>query len=185
MPGHHVPGSLFGAPDARFVLRDVRNNAVYVVNNKGEVWAHQLSLAEGVSVGYRLKGPSLFGGADDKYALLDSRFNRILVINKQGQVWAHDLSCSIPPVPPSASCTVDTVGAGYKLNGPTLFGGPDDKYVVLANDLLMVANTEGEVWARTIAHSTVGAGHKLSGPGLFGGKDDRFVVVLDLNPIPQ
>jgi hypothetical protein len=185
LPGHHVPGSLFGAPDARFVLRDVRNNTIYVVNTKGEVWAHQLSLAEGVSVGYRLKGPPLFGGSDDKYALLDSRFNRILVINKQGQVWAHDLSCSARPIPPSVSCTIDTVGPGYQLNGPSLFGGPDDKYVVLANDLLMVVNTEGEVWARNISHSTVGTGHKLSGPGLFGGKDDRFVVVYDMNPIPQ
>jgi len=179
-----VPGSLFGGPDTRFVLSN-GGRLIYIINTKGEVWAHYWT-RDGVSAGYKLNGPSLFGRPDDKYIVWEAGYTyggRILVVNRQGEVWAHDLSCSIPPTPPSLFCTVDTVGVGYKLNGPTLFFAPNDKYVVVANDLLMVINTYGEVWARKISHYTVGPGYKLTGPKLFGGNDDRFVVVYEVVPI--
>ena len=190
-PGYHVPGSLYGRNDTRYVLSD-GGRLIYVINTKGEVWAHYWT-RDGVLDGSKLTGPALFGRSvllgrvsDDKYVVWDAGYTvggRILVVTSVGEVWAHDLSCSIPPIPPSLSCTVDTVGAGYKLNGPTLFFAPNDKYVVLANDLLMVINTYGEVWARNISHYAVGPGYKLTGPKLFGGNDDRFVVVYEVVPI--
>jgi hypothetical protein len=182
-PGDHLPGTLFGGPDAKYVLA---SDFIYVINTQGEVWAHWWGTS--VSDGWKLNGPNLFGSPDDKYALLDYQggqfpFQRILIVNKQGKVWAHDLSCSVPPIPPSFGCTIDTVGGGYQLNGPTLFGAPNDKYVVLHNDLLLVINTYGQVWARNITHSAVGAGYKLSGPALFGSSDDKYVVVYDVTTI--
>jgi hypothetical protein len=184
-PGYHVPGSLFAGPiPARYVLWD-GGYLIYVINTKGDVWAHYWT-RDGVLDGYKLNGSSLFFRPDDKYVVWEAGYTyggRILVVNQQGEVWAHDLSCSIPPIPPSLSCTVDTVGAGYKLSGPTLFFAPNDKYVVLANDLLMVINAYGEVWARSISHYAVGPGYKLTGPSLFGGNDDRFVVVYEVVPI--
>jgi hypothetical protein len=190
-PGYHVPGSLYGRDDTRDVLSD-GGRLIYVINTKGEVWAHYWT-ADGVSDGYKLNGLlprtwSSLGHPDDKYVVWEAGYTyggRILVVNWQGGVWAHDLSCSIPPTPPSLSCTIDTVGTGYKLNGPTLFFAPNDKYVVVANDLLMVINTLGEVWARNISHYEVGPGYKLTGPKLFPGNEDRFVVVYDVVPPPK
>jgi hypothetical protein len=172
--GSALPGTLFGGPDAKYVLYDQTSAMFYVVTTKGVVWAHPLSQISG---GYALKGPLLFGAPDDKYVLLDG--NRILVVNTRGQIWAHYISCT-NPVPQSFLCPPDTVGAGYMLNGPSLFGAANDKSVVLANGLLMVINTFGEVWARNISTSTVGAGHKLSGPTLFGGSNDKYVIAYDL-----
>jgi hypothetical protein len=168
-----VAGSLFGGPDAKYVLTD--SNMIYVINTKGEVWAHPWTA--NLSDGYKLSGPSLFGSPNDKYVLLDG--NRILVINTLGEIWAHDLSCT-HPIPQSYNCPPDTIGGGYKLNGPNLFGAANDKYVVLWYDLLFVINTSGEVWARQISSSTVGAGYKLSGPALFGGANDKYVVVYEV-----
>jgi hypothetical protein len=172
--GSPLPGTLFGGPDAKYVLYDETAMMFYVVTTNGIVWAHPLGQISG---GYPLKGPSLFGAQNDKYVLLDG--NRILVVNTRGQIWAHDLSCT-NPIPQSFLCPPDTVGAGYMLNGPSLIGAPNDKYVVLANGRLMVINTFGEVWARNISASTVDAGYKLSGPTLFGGANDKYVVVYDL-----
>jgi hypothetical protein len=130
-PGNLEPGTLFGGPDAKYVLA---SDFIYVINTQGEVWAHWWGTS--VSDGWMLNGPNLFGSPDDKYALLDYQggqfpFQRILVVNNQGKVWAHDLSCSHSPIPPSFGCTIDTIGGGYQLNGPTLFGAGIDKYVVL------------------------------------------------------
>jgi len=173
--GSPLPGTLFGGPDAKYVLYDERSMVFYVVTTNGVVWAHPLGQISG---GYPLKGPSLFGAQNDKYVLLDGY--RFLVVNTRGQIWAHDISCT-NPIPQSFLCPPDTVGAGYMLNGPSLFGAPNDKYVVLENGVLMVINTFGEVWARSISGSTVGTGYKLSGPTLFGGANDKYVVTYDLD----
>jgi hypothetical protein len=41
-----------------------------------------------------------------------------MVVNTEGEVWARTVSHS-------------TVGAGHKLSGPGLFGGKDDRFVVV------------------------------------------------------
>jgi len=183
-PGYQVPGSLYCGPiPSRYVLSD-GGRLIYVINTKGDVWAHYWT-RDSVSCGYKLKGGQIVG-PNDKYVVWEAGYTdggRILVVNRQGEVWAHDLSCSVPPIPPSLSCTIDTVSAGYNLRGPALFSAPNDKYVVIANDLLMVINTLGDVWARNISHHAVGPGYKLTGPKLFGGNDDRFVVVYEVVPI--
>ena len=183
-PGYRVPGSLFGGPiPARYVVWD-GGRLIYVINTIGDVWAHYWT-RDGVSGGYKLKGRPIVG-PNDKYVVWEAGYTyagRILVVNRQGEVWAHELSCSILPIPPSFSCTIDTVGAGYKLNGPSLFGAPNDKYVAIANDLLMVINTSGEVWAHTISYRAVGPGYRLNGLKVFGGNDDRFVVVYEVVPV--
>ena len=107
---------------------------------------------------------------------------RILVVNTLGQVWAHDLttkSSGISFGPPN------TVGAGYKLNGSSLFGAPNDKYV-LCDTLgrLLVVNTLGQVWAHDLSNSSaIGGGVELSGPALFGtDSNDKYVVVYNVEP---
>jgi hypothetical protein len=190
--GRLLPGTLFGGSDAKYVVANTRT--IYVINTEGEVWAH-----EGwgdLSGGNKLNGPSLFGGNNDKYVLLDD--NRILIINTLGEIWAHDLICTNLPLqeppplftgvlcgPYTGAVSPDAVGGGYKLNGPSLFGATNDKYVVLVNELLLVINTSGDVWARSISGTTVSAGYKLSGPRLFGGPDDRYVVVYEAESPPR
>ena len=164
-------GSLFGGPDAKYVVDGGRCHAVFVVNNGGEVWAHALG-PKSVGIGSKLNGPSLFGGPNDKYVVYDDLYKRLLVINTRGEVWAHDMRGSAS----QGTCGFDTVGGGYKLNGPGLFGAPNDKYVVASGGRLLVINAMGEVWARNMAHSAIGSGVKLDGPGLFGGSDDKYVV---------
>lgn len=122
-----------------------------------------------------MNGPSLFGGSDDKYVVFAG--NRILVINNRGEVWAHDISSSQP----SSFCG-DTLGNGHKLNGPGLFGAPDDRYVVYSGGRLLVINAAGQVWARNLSGNSIGSGYKLAGPGLFGGPDHRYVVTYDVTP---
>jgi hypothetical protein len=74
-----------------------------------------------------------------------------LVVNTKGEVWAHDLSSSKPGI----FCP-DSVSVGHTLHGPTLFGAPNDKYVVYYDGQLLVINTLGEVWARSVTSSAVG-----------------------------
>jgi hypothetical protein len=80
-----------------------------------------------------------------------------------------------------------SLGNAAKLNGPSLFGATDDKYVVLDGNRILVINNAGEVWAHVLSrgsdptacmYDTVGAGQKLSGPGVFGATDDKYVVSL-------
>jgi len=174
--GNEAPGSIFGGPDAKYVLYDEGYHIIYVINTKGQVWAHDFP---NLGVGIQLMGPSLFGAPNDKYAVFDH--DRILIINTAGQVWAHDLYASGGCPPQTLVCPApDSITGGYLLSGPSLFGGPNDKYVALAGNQLLVINSFGQVWARTISHNSVTAGHLLPGPGLFGGPGDKYVVVYDL-----
>jgi len=191
--GLPLGGTLFGGSDAKYVtiasINDISAffsrcpSIFYVINSRGEVWRHPIT-SDGVSGGHKLDGPSLFVGSNDKYVVLDPGAPSLLVINTLGEVWAHDLSGSLfqALVPGVPVCPNDftTVGAGHKLNGPTLFSGPNDKYVVSARiagiNRLLVINTAGEVWLRDISGTTVGPGVKLDGPGLFRGSDDKYVV---------
>jgi hypothetical protein len=166
-PSTQLPGSLFGGPNSKYVLA-ANCGDIYVINTAGQVWDHFLN---NVGNGSLLKGPGLFGGSNDKYAVLDQGFGRILVINTLGEVWAHDLTSDVPQ-----SFCPNSVGAGYKLTGPSLFGGPNDKYVVSAGTHLLVINSLGQVWARNITRTSVGPGFQLSGPGLFGAPNDKYVV---------
>ncbi len=182
-PGFKTSGSLFGGPNAKYVLYNYGCGEVYVVNTQGEVWAHSTS-STSVGIGRKLNGPSLFGGPNDKYVVFDGA--RILVINTQGEVWAHDLSSSNRPPNSLLGCEYDTVGIGYKLAGPSLFGGPNDKYVACTggpDGYLLVINSLGEVWSRRLSRAAVGPGVKLNGPGLFGAANDKYVVTYQ-EPAP-
>jgi hypothetical protein len=175
-PGVSLFGSLFGGPNSKYVLST--GCGIYVINNGGQVWSHFIA-GTSVGAGSQLKGPGLFGGPNDKYAVFDQSNSRILIINTLGQVWAHDLTSSVPQ-----SFCPDSVGDGYQLTGPGLFGGPNDAYVVSVDSHLLVINTLGQVWARDLTRTTVGAGHKLGGPGLFGRPNDKYVVVYSVVPQP-
>jgi len=64
-------------------------NKIVVVNDQGEVWAHDV----GSSVGnaYNLPGPAVAtAGRPAKYVF--PMGNKIVVVNDQGEVWAHDVS---------------------------------------------------------------------------------------------
>jgi hypothetical protein len=189
-PGVQTSGSLFGGQNAKYVLYySGSSSVVYVVNTKGEVWTHSIGTQSGnptsVVSGRKMNGPSLFGAPNDKYVVLEG--NRILVINTQGEVWAHDLSESNPTPGTFGGLKFDTVSTGRKLNGPGLFGAPNDKYVAYVPGHLLVINNLGEVWARAITSSEVGPGVKLNGSGLFGGANDKYVVTYDTpyNTIPR
>jgi hypothetical protein len=174
-PGLQFSGSLFGGPDAKYVLGDM-GCGVYVINQAGAIWNHIVELDNNsIGAGNQLNGPTLFGAPDDKYVV--STGSSILVVNTKGEVWAHDLSSSKPNI----FCP-DTVSVGRKLNGPSLFGAPNDKYVVYYEGQLLVINTLGEVWARSVTSSAVGPGKKLIGPGLFGGTDDKYVIAFLWEP---
>jgi hypothetical protein len=174
-------GSLFGGPDAEFVLKDDSIGAYYVVNTRGQVWIHNLSNGV-VGGGTLLNGPSLFGGPNQKFVLFDPGY-RILVINTLGEVWAHDLVC--PPPNQGFGCVPTGVGIGYKLGGPRLFGGSgsNDKYALVANQFILIVNSAGQVWAHRFSHSTISAGYQLQGPSLFGGDNTSFVVGFTFEPI--
>ena len=180
-----LSGSLFGGSDAKYVFGgDICGKTVYVVTIGGNVWTHPIA-GPAIGPGRKLSGPTLFGGPNDRYVVHDGN-RRILVINTQGEVWAHDLSTSTPP-PPNTFCTeFDTIGGGYRLTGPNLFGAPNDAYVVSLSGRLLVVNSLGEVWARDISGSSVGPGVKLNGPGLFGTPNDaKYVVGYRYNPPPR
>jgi hypothetical protein len=171
-PGVKLTGpSLFGGSHDRYVVAS--GNSILVVSESGEVWPHEITdTAVGPSSG--LSG-SLFGGADAKYVLDGGSCDFIFVVNTRGEVWGHSISSS-------------SVGDGFRLNGPSLFSGPNDKYVVFDNDgsnkRILVVNTAGEVWAHDLSRipntscgfDGIGAGYPLSGPGLFGAPNDKYVL---------
>jgi hypothetical protein len=175
-------GSLFGGPDAKYVVSKpgalVDTAYFFVVTTGGDVWIHWVTSGN-VDSGKKLEGPTLFGAPNDKYVVYDrgpveTPFGRILVINSLGEVWAHNLTLNYPDQ--------NLIGAGYKLTGPSLFGAPDDKYVLSeylpsGGARLLVINAFGEVWARNVSHFSVGPGVKLNGPGLFGTRGAKYVVV--------
>jgi hypothetical protein len=175
-----LSGNLFGGPDAKYVFGGENcmedQGAAYVANSKGEVWVHQVD-SQTVGAGTKLNGSGLFGGSNDKYVVFENGATNdsILVINTLGEVWAHDLSASEHNA--QSSCDVyDTIGAGHKLTGPTLFGGQNDKYV-LSYASLLVVNAAGEVWTHGRSAHSVGIGVRLSGPGVFGTPNDsRYVL---------
>jgi hypothetical protein len=176
-------GNIFGGPNDKYVLSAQRGYAgipgglILVVNTDGEVWQHNIDKNILSSRG-KLNGPGLFGGPNDKYVVYEDSAERILVINTNGEVWAHNL------LRKDSFSPIDGIGGGYKLDGPGLFGGPNDKYVVYLYGQLLVINAQGEVWARKVLKSTVTAGVKLSGPGLFGEPNDKYVIGYHLADPP-
>jgi hypothetical protein len=86
------PG-LFGAPNQKYVLYDPTFSRILVINTSGNVWAHDLTSANGIGGGTELSGPSLFGAPNDKYAVLDYFYENILIINtsdKYGHIIYHN-----------------------------------------------------------------------------------------------
>jgi hypothetical protein len=179
-----LSGSLFGSSDAKYVLGgdNCGQRVAYVINSKGEVWMHLID-SQSVGDGKKLNGPSLFGGSDHKYAVYID--GSILVINTRGEVWSHNVLASTRA--PQTFCDLyDTIRDGHKLAGTSLFGGPNDRYVLALGHRLLVVNTLGEVWAHDLSSVGVGAGVKLSGPGLFGTPNDtKYVVAYDYTPPPR
>ena len=163
--------SLFEGSDDRYVLAS--GNFMYVVTESGEVLPHEIT-GTTVSPSSELSG-SLFGGADTRDVLSGGSCDFIFVVNIRGEVWGHSISSS-------------SVGEGFRLNGPSLFEGPNDKYFVFdidgANRRILVMNTAGEVWAHDLSRIAntecgfdgIGAGYKLSGPGLFGAPNHIYVL---------
>ena len=115
----------------------------------------------------------------------DGGCQEVYVVNTKGEVWTHSIG--------SKNGNPTSVGPGRKMNGPSLFGGSNDKYVVLeVGSRILVINTLGEVWAHNISIShpppppnllncgfdTVSTGHKLTGPGLFGARNDKYVAFI-------
>lgn len=88
--------------------------------------------------------------------------NKLAVINQRGEVWARDLYSN-------------RVSVGVKLNGPSLFGGPDDRYVIASANSIAVVTASGEAWSRTVTDSDVSQPTHLSG-SLFGGPDAKYVL---------
>jgi hypothetical protein len=163
--------SLFGGSDDRYVLGFF--NSISVVTELGAVWPRKITDTT-VGASSKLSG-SLFGGADTKYVLNDESCDLIFVVNTSGEVWGHSISSS-------------SVDDGFRLNGPSLFEGRNEKYLVFdvdgSNKRILVVNTAGEVWAHDLSRvpntfcglDGIGAGYKLSGPGLFGAPNDKYVL---------
>jgi hypothetical protein len=92
-------------------------------------------------------------------------YDQLAVINTAGEVWTRDLD--LPG---------GTIGAGSKLTGPGLFGGPDDQFVVACYNSIAVVTTSGAFWPRYVqTGNTITSGSKTSG-SLFGGTDTKYVL---------
>lgn len=178
----HV-GSLFNRANAKYVVLCPWNEVI-VVNTLGELWAHDLSLGGKVAPGRKLNGHSIFGGANDKYLALHGDL-RLLVINKAGEVWAHDFADSMSSNPLFNVPPWRSIGDGYTLVSPSIFGAPNDKYVTVAGNHLLVINTLGEVWCRELTATAMQGAFRLKGPGLFGGADDKYVVAYQVAVPPR
>ena len=175
-PGVKLAGpGLFGGPDDQFVVAS--ESTIAVVTKSGDFWPRQATDTT-ISQPSHPSG-SLFGCPNTKYVLYDVSCNTVYIVNTNGEVWSHNIS--------TTNGVPTTVGGGNRLNAPSPFGAPNDKYVVFDGQRIFVVNTAGEVWAHDLSSSkpifcgidTVGGGHKLSGPGLFGGPNDKYVVSLN------
>jgi hypothetical protein len=181
-PGIKRTGSLYGAPDAKYVFADCLYGT-FVVNRAGSVFDHPTTT--NTSQFLQFKGASLFGFtapgvSNDKYVVINQVSPSFLVITTPGDVWAHDLTNASND---SIEICPDTIGGGHKLTGPSLFGTPaNDKYVVDVPGYLLVINTAGQVWAHAVSKTSIGAAFVLTGPGLFGAPNDKYIVTYRLDP---
>jgi hypothetical protein len=92
----------------------------------------------------------------------------LAVVNTAGEVWTRYLSFSD-----------GTIGPGFKLDGPPLFGGPDAQFVVGGNQHIAVITNSGAFWQRNIAYyNRIEEGIQAAG-SLFGGTDTSFVLFDD------
>jgi len=134
------PG-LFGGPDDQFVVAS--GPYIAVITKSGAFWPRLVQFDNTIGSGMQVSG-SLFGGPDTKYVQFDGGCQEVYVVNTAGEVWTHTT-----PLQTGAS-----VGPGRKMNGPSLFGSTNHKYVVLEiGSRILVINTQGEVWAHDISNS--------------------------------
>jgi hypothetical protein len=177
-PGFMLQGpSIFGGPGNLFVLSDDAD--IVVITESGTVWDHYI-LQSGnpptlIQGGVPNDG-SLFGGPDTAFVL---KANPVYyVVNTAGQVWAHIVQNG-------------TVGNGILLNGASIFGAPNTKYVLYdpAFFRIFVINTKGQVWAHDLSCTqpgpfgcvvadTVGSGYKLAGHSILRATS-KYVVVAN------
>src|SRR6516162_8801675 len=73
---------------------------------------------------------------------------QLAVINTAGEVYARDLTADETVYPPHLTAT--TVGPPQKLDGPSLFGGPDDAFVLGSTNKISVVTTSGVLWTHRI-----------------------------------
>jgi hypothetical protein len=120
-PIYQLNGPPLSGLPAKYVV--LWADQIFVINDAGEMWVHGLSSTNPniltctyntVGAGHKLSG-SLWNTRNDKYVV--SGGGGVYVIDNAGEVWLHTL-------------TNDVIGDGVKMNGPSLFGGPNDKYVV-------------------------------------------------------
>jgi len=158
---------------------------ISVATIRGEVWTRSgdtKNISPGTLLPGRLWAENVHNakyvfGLDQNDSVCD--FRGYYVVNTQGQVWLH---------------AGGTLNATNLIDGPSLFGAANDKYVVGdgPRHRVLVINAQGEVWAHDFLKCAqiqagafhmprpvaIGAGHKLNGPGLFGASNDRYVVML-------
>jgi hypothetical protein len=173
------PG-LFGGTDDQFVVAS--GPWIAVITKSGAYWPRRVQFDNTIGSGMQVSG-SLFGGPDTKYVLYDGGCQEVYVVNTAGEVWTHTIA--------SQNGNFTSVGLGQQMNGPSLFGSTNPKYVVLEiGSRILVINAQGEVWAYDISISnptpnqfqcgfnTVSAGQQLTGPGLFGAPNDKYVAFV-------
>ncbi|MEA5575114.1 peptidoglycan DD-metalloendopeptidase family protein [Anabaena sp. UHCC 0451] len=137
-----------GVPAKYIFFEDYR---VLVVNQQGEVWAHDIS-GNTVGSGYKLSGSSVAnGGTPVKFVLNQDQSNRILAINEKGEIWAHNLNGN-------------TIGNAYQLSGSRVAnGGVSPKAVFMQDNRILVLNQAGEIWAHNLSGNNIGSAYRLSG----------------------
>jgi hypothetical protein len=188
-PGQEAPKAILPAGDR-----------ILVVNQRGEVWAHQME--DRLSRPVRVPGAKVCPGDEIPKAIF-LLGKRIAVVNQTGEVWVHDLGdavgdpkrlpgalvCPDGEVPKAmfpmgASIVVvsrvgevwihavlDEVGRPFRLEGAKVCPGDEAaKAIFSMGDKIIVINRLGEVWAHP-ADERVGAPTRMDGALVCGDRE--------------
>ena len=176
---YHLGGGVAANPQDRAVLgwtSGGRGSHLLVVTDRGEVFAHRVTLEDGVEAPYRLEGSLGVRAAQVRWFLGGGGSGGILVVRTSGDASYHRIGASSDGTPVR-------VEAGEAVETPTPVGvNPEDTHALLMGDRLTVFRNDGRVGFHTTALSAdppaIGPGALMRGSSVASLPQDRWVIRL-------
>jgi RecB family endonuclease NucS len=82
-----------------------------------------------------------------------------------GGVFAHEISGN-------------NVGVPFQLSGPKVAANPQDKWVLVMGNRILVVTQDGSVFAHEVSGNSIGVPFQLSGPKVAANPQDKWVLVM-------
>jgi hypothetical protein len=72
----------------------------------------------------------------------------------------------------------NTIAPAFQLGGPNVAGNPQDKWVLVMGNRILVVTQEGDVFVHEVSGNTVGVPFRLGGPKVAANPQDKWLLVM-------